>query len=604
MASGMRGSSVGRGETTSEETLHGLTSSVLVESLFARSLDAMVLYDRDGLVRRANASAEQLLGRSSADIVETKFGERFHADDIAKAHDAFARALDDRPSEFEARLRRSDGSTIDASIMLIPCNPGDGVTTICGIAREVSARKDIERALHEATQKFRSLFEYYDDPVALVDLDGGITAINAATTTLTGLAPEDLIDRPYTDLVIPVNPDDAGHLFARISQVRAVSTPAVLTARSDETLDVMLKAIPVLVDSRVVGAYLIARDLTAERSAERDAREQAERLRSLHAVTVSAGATVLEQLLATLDAGRLLLECDFASISMLEEDELVVRHASGSIAGLGVGSRVPTSQSFVGRIFTTDDVIIDEDVRGHDFGAHIDTPPDAFKAFIGGPIRLKGRTAGSIAFLRSNDQEKFRSIDQDLVRLVGALCASAIERIEHEARLDQLAFTDPLTGLPNRLVLDDRLRHAIATSRRQKQRFALMFLDLDHFKSINDSFGHLVGDAVLRGVASRLQYVLRDSDTVARIGGDEFVIVQPNIGPTSDVFDLTRRLLAAFAKPLQIEDREFAVGVSIGIAMYPDDAAEASTLLERADAALYRSKAEGRGRASVFTTDS
>ena len=91
--------------------------------------------------------------------------------------------------------------------------------------------------------------------------------------------------------------------------------------------------------------------------------------------------------------------------------------------------------------------------------------------------------------------------------------------------LDQLAFTDPLTGLPNRLVLDDRLRYAIATSRRQKQRFALMFLDLDHFKSINDTYGHLAGDAVLRSVAGRLQYVLRDSDTVARIGGDEFIIV-------------------------------------------------------------------------------
>jgi diguanylate cyclase (GGDEF)-like protein/PAS domain S-box-containing protein len=586
------------------ESITGLAGNEFVESLFLRSLDAIMIYDREGFVRQANPAAELLMGATEAEFVETKLGDRLHPDEIAKAREAFDRALDDLTTEFDARLRRGDGSLFDAAIMFIPICSGGKVTGVCGIAREISARKEIERALFETTQKFRSLFEYYDDPVALVDLEGVITAVNAATTTMTGHAPEGLIDRPYTDLLLPIDPEEARQLFPRVAHVRAVSTPAVLFARTHQKLDVLLKAIPVLVDERVVGAYLIAHDLSAERSAERDAREQAERLRSLHAVMVSAGATVLEQLHETLDAGRLLLECDFASISMLEEDELVVRHASGSIAGLGVGTRVGARESFVGRIFTVDDVLIDEDVRGHDFGAHVDAPPDAFKAYIGGPIRLKGRTAGSIAFLRSTEQERFRSIDTDLVRLVGALCASAIERIEHEARLDQLAFTDPLTGLPNRLVLDDRLRHAIATSRRQKQRFALMFLDLDHFKSINDTYGHLVGDAVLRCVAGRLQYVLRDSDTVARIGGDEFIIVQPNIGATSDVFDLSRRLLAAFEKPLVIEDREFTIGVSIGIAIYPDDAADASSLLERADAALYRSKAEGRGRASSITTDS
>jgi len=588
----------------SSASVQGLASAGIVESLFVRSLDAIMIYDCDGFVRETNPAAEQLLGATEAEFVETKLGERFHADDIPRALEAFDRALDDRTTEFDARLQRGDGSMFEAAIMLIPIRSAGKVSGVCGIAREISARKDIERALVETTQKFRSLFEYYDDPVALVDLEGAITAVNAATSSMTGYALEDLIDRPYTDFLVPISQEDARQLFTRIAHVRAVSTPAVLLSRTQQKLDVLLKAIPVLVDERVVGAYLIAHDLTAERSAEGDAREQAERLRSLHAVTVSAGATLLEQLHATLDAGRLLLECDFASISMLEEDDLVVRYASGSIPGLGAGSRVGAHESFVGRIFTIDDVLIDEDVNGHDFGAHVDAPPDAFRSYIGGPIRLKGRTAGSIAFLRSTEQECFRTIDVDLVRLVGALCASAIERIEHEARLDQLAFTDPLTGLPNRLVLDDRLRHAIATSRRQKQRFALMFLDLDHFKSINDTYGHLAGDAVLRGVASRLQYVLRDSDTVARIGGDEFVIVQPNIGSTSDVFDLSRRLLEAFEKPLTIDGREFPIGVSIGIAIYPDDAADASALLERADSALYRAKAEGRGRASIFTTGS
>lgn len=604
MASDMRGSSVGREGSTFDESITCLAGNDFVESLFLRSLDAIMVYDCEGHVRRANPAAELLMGATQAEFVGIEFFNRLHPDEIVKAREAFDRALDDLTTEFDARLSRGDGSLFDAAIMFIPINNAGKVTGVCGITREISARKDIERALFETTQKFRSLFEYYDDPVALVDLEGVITAVNAATTTMTGHSPEDLIDRPYTDLLSPTNPEEARQLFPRIAHVRAVSTLAVLFARTHHKVDILLKAIPVLVDERVVGAYLIAHDLSAERSAERDAREQAERLRSLHAVTVSAGATILEQLHATLDAGRLLLGCDFASISMLEEDELVVRYASGSIAGLGAGTRVGVHESFVGRIFTVDDVLIDEDVRGHDFGAHVDAPPDAFKAYIGGPIRLKGRTAGSIAFLRSTEQEPFRSIDVDLVRLVGALCASAIERIEHEARLDQLAFTDPLTGLPNRLVLDDRLRYAIATSRRQKQRFALMFLDLDHFKSINDTYGHLTGDAVLRAVAGRLQYVLRDSDTVARIGGDEFIIVQPNIGATSDVFDLSRRLLAAFDKPLVIENREFAVGVSIGIAIYPDDAADASSLLERADAALYRSKAEGRGRASIFTTGS
>jgi len=163
-----------------------------------------------------------------------------------------------------------------------------------------------------------------------------------------------------------------------------------------------------------------------------------------------------------------------------------------------------------------------------------------------------------------------------------------------------MAYHDPLTGLPNRILFNDRLSMAIIHSQRKKLRFALLILDLDHFKQVNDTFGHSVGDGLLRSVGTRLQNLLRKSDTVARMGGDEFLILLQDISRPESAVTIAGKILKEFKKPFVVEPHTLTVTTSIGIAVYPDDGEDGETLMIHADAALYRAKREGRNRCHSY----
>ncbi|MGB9619179.1 MAG: diguanylate cyclase domain-containing protein, partial [Armatimonadota bacterium] len=168
-------------------------------------------------------------------------------------------------------------------------------------------------------------------------------------------------------------------------------------------------------------------------------------------------------------------------------------------------------------------------------------------------------------------------------------------------RLDRLAHHDLLTALPNRLLLSDRLSHEIARAEREGKSLAVMFLDLDRFKVINDSLGHSVGDSLLQLVAGRLAKTLRKSDTVARMGGDEFTILTPGLSNPQAAARLARKLLATVAEPYTVGGRELYVTASIGISVYPRDGTDAEALVKNADAAMYLAKEEGRNTYQFYT---
>jgi diguanylate cyclase (GGDEF)-like protein len=181
-------------------------------------------------------------------------------------------------------------------------------------------------------------------------------------------------------------------------------------------------------------------------------------------------------------------------------------------------------------------------------------------------------------------------------------------RIEEELRASQshlyrLAHHDSLTGLPNRLLFRDRLDQAVVKAQRRRSRVAVLFLDLDRFKTINDTLGHDVGDALLVEVAGRLQRQCRQSDTVARLGGDEFVFVLDDIARAEDAAVVAAKILASLERPVTAAGRELAVATSIGIALYPDHAATADELIKYADRALYTAKDQGRGRFLFYRED-
>jgi diguanylate cyclase (GGDEF)-like protein/PAS domain S-box-containing protein len=163
-----------------------------------------------------------------------------------------------------------------------------------------------------------------------------------------------------------------------------------------------------------------------------------------------------------------------------------------------------------------------------------------------------------------------------------------------------LAQHDFLTDLPNRLLLSDRLTQAIALARRHGHRLAVLFLDLDGFKQVNDSVGHAIGDALLQSVGRRLSACVRTSDTVSRQGGDEFVVLLPEIEHLDVASASARRLIAALVPPHDLGDHRLRVTATIGIGIYPDDASDAETLITCADAAMYHGKGQGRNTFRFF----
>ncbi|HET7669047.1 MAG TPA: EAL domain-containing protein [Burkholderiales bacterium] len=192
--------------------------------------------------------------------------------------------------------------------------------------------------------------------------------------------------------------------------------------------------------------------------------------------------------------------------------------------------------------------------------------------------------------------------DGRLVRVIGVL-ADVDSRKQAEQRIEHLANHDALTGLPNRTLLRDRVEQAISRARRVSGHVGLMFVDLDQFKLVNDSWGHLAGDALLLEVGRRLRETVRDGDTVARLGGDEFVLLLPELTRPGDASVVASKVAEALAKPMVIEGREMRTSASIGIGLFPGDGADLESLLQCADAAMYRAKEAGRSNFQFYSAE-
>ena len=232
---------------------------------------------------------------------------------------------------------------------------------------------------------------------------------------------------------------------------------------------------------------------------------------------------------------------------------------------------------------------------------HVPEDTDRITSEVISAIERFGKWSGEIRMLHKNgDVGWIESMCIPILdsnnQMTGALGINRdiSDRIKETERLEHLAHYDQLTNIPNRYLLLDRLGHLIAQSKRNKSTFALLYIDLDEFKGVNDTKGHAFGDQVLVETALRLKQVIRNSDTVARIGGDEFVLVFENISNKNDVAILIESLIKTLSKEFVINDEKLEVSCSIGVAIYPDDGITTDTLLTAADMAMYKAKDECR----------
>jgi diguanylate cyclase (GGDEF)-like protein/PAS domain S-box-containing protein len=215
------------------------------------------------------------------------------------------------------------------------------------------------------------------------------------------------------------------------------------------------------------------------------------------------------------------------------------------------------------------------------------------KTGIGLPIKIGSEVVGVLEFFTPDIKPTMKGF-LDTLGHIGIELGRVVEREQNAEKLKRLADLDSLTGLPNLRVGRDRLIREIVLAKRNKNQFALLFIDLDGFKDINDNYGHEVGDCVLKVVSKRIAQSLRDVDTVARVGGDEFIVIISPVESRQAIATVSQKVIDTVAEPIQAVEEKTYLGASIGIALYPDDALHADELLKLADQAMYRVKHSGK----------
>ncbi len=482
---------------------------------------------------------ENLVGKTAHDISPKDLADRYHAAD---------KALFDIPgtqSHEASVVYAKDGSRHDVLFSKATFFDNTGsVAGLVGVIVDITQRKQLEANTRESNERLRAVISAA--PVAIVarDFDSVIRMWNPAAERMFGWREEEVLNT--TTSVVPDNLVDE----TREQRERAQKGESIWIEdtrrmhRDGHLLECSVSVTPVYdAEGRVTGTMVTITDITARKEAERALRESEQRLR------------------LAMDAAQMGMwywECDtdqFSLQELLHPDDrdlfaATMRHAVKQGADFQVDYRVVW--------------------------------PDGSTHWV------------------ANRGQVHRNDEGHAQRVVG-VAMDITDRKQAEQRIAHMAHHDALTGLPNRVLLRDRIGQAIAHAHRNGSQLAVLFIDLDRFKTINDSLGHQLGDRLLQSVASRVLVCVREGDTVARVGGDEFVIVIPGLKSSADAAAVATKILEVLGTAFHLNGVDLHVAASIGISLYPADGADAETLMRNADTAMYHAKDSGRGNYQFFT---
>jgi diguanylate cyclase (GGDEF)-like protein/PAS domain S-box-containing protein len=344
-----------------------------------------------------------------------------------------------------------------------------------------------------------------------------------------------------------------------------------------------------------IGTFGISRDITSRKLAELAVQENQERMAALiaaqrDAAMRSGGLQPVLELMA--ERAQELTHAAGAALLLLDEDELVVRAATGLLANAR-DQRLDPAASALGDWAQHGLARRFDDAQEDPRIAAAALSPDARSVAVA-TIRHEGRTAALLLVVQP-EPAKFRPEDAESLELLSVVVTAAIGQDELRAHAEESAYRalhDALTELPNRVLFGDRIQQALLTAEREGGRLAVLLMDLDRFKEINDTLGHAAGDHVLKVVAQRLHECLRASDTVARLGGDEFGLLLPKQTEPHEIVKLLEKISSAVEEPIDLEGLPLAIESSIGVAFYPDHGLNVEELMQRADVAMYTAKQE------------
>ena len=473
-----------------------------------------------------------------------------------------------------------------------------------GTAVDISEFRKTEKVLRAREERYRDLVENANDLIYSIDLQGNFTSINKAAQRISGYTREEILNMNIAHLVAPEYLETARQMIQKTLRGDG-SSPYELEfiTKGGGRVNLEVSHRLMLCDGIPTGTHGIARDITERRKAELLERD---RLRVLESIaTHQPLEAILALLVDTIERQYPDLK---GAVMLLRKRRLVVgaapRLAAGYLAAVDLLRIGPAAGSCGAAAYWRQSVIVEDIAADPIWKDHRQAALDhGLRACWSFPI-VSGR--GAILGTLAAYQDRPARPDADQVKLLHMAAGLAAIAIEQRLLADQLAYQalhDALTGLPNRALFQERLDHALCYARRCGHMVALLYIDLDRFKLINDTLGHAAGDCLLRQVARRLKSRVRESDTLARISGDEFTVIATALKDPQDAQAVAEAILQALRVPFTVETRELFVTVSIGISMYPQDAADSNTLQRHADGAMYRAKNAGKNGFHFFAPE-
>ena len=564
---------------------------------------AIAEFSAEGILLNANPNYLLLLGYSRDNALglhHRSFCKGLYAD--SEAYRLFwAGLLASQTFSGICERRRGDGSTcwLEATYTAILDKAGN-VERVVKVATDISLRHQRESELAEHNRRLSLVAGATDSGVLIVGADWRIQYVNSGFSRMFGWQQEDLAERsPIELLAANANAHYIDYVRLELLAGRSVRREEIVVGKSGQRYWINVVANPVLgEDGRLVSVVSVLTDITQSKMYE---------VLQHNALEAMASEQPLAQVLELIcrEVERIAPE---VAASILEVDEhgclqsLAAPSLPAAYSAALCGVPIGPSVGSCGTAAFRNDAVLVTDIANDPLWA--DYKHLALElGYVGcwsTPIRSsQGRVIGTFAFY-------FREalvpdlFHQQIVNSCVHLCALALQREHARARIRQLAFYDALTGLPNRSLLQARADQAISAARRDSSQLAVLFVDLDRFKKVNDSLGHPAGDELLRIVAGRLERESRESDIVGRLSGDEFVLILPDCDSTQVAAQAEQQLLALGA-PCLVDGVSVACSASIGISVFPGDGRDMETLLRRADMAMYQAKSGGRGQLSFFS---
>ncbi len=548
-----------------------LASEERLRSMLEQTYDIFVVVSRDHQITWANKQLTQTLGYELDEVMGIDILIGVHPDDVDAAATNLLRAIagevPDDPTLVRVLAKSGEWLWFDVVGADLLDNPLVDGYVLC--LREITHRHEIELGRRATEARFRALVQNSSDVVLVLDENINITFASPSVTPVFGFAEQDVVGTSGWDFV---HPEDRDALLPGLASVlegelRQSSTTCRIIGADGSIHWVEGLVTNLLDDPNVRGLVANLRDVTDRLEAERDVRQ-------------------LSQIFESTD-----------DLVAIVDPDGHIRHANdAAMRFMQVAPGDPLPHIDIESWFNNWDL----DRLRHEI------LPDLRKTGSwSGELELLDPTGRSLPvlaqFMAHRDQ-------QGKVEHYSTMLRDISERKAFEERLEHQATHDPLTGLPNRTLLLDRLNMAVARARRHQSTLAVLFLDLDHFKVVNDSRGHTLGDRLLAQIANRLTRALRPDDTVARFGGDEFVILSEDLDDDAHAIEAAERIQRVLEDVFTIDGTEIYVAASVGISFFHRDPQAANTdeevtpevLLREADAAMYRAKERGRGQVTVF----